>query len=238
MRKLNRRDFVRSAGFATLFAPFLRYVTPAQAQSAPGQAKYLFIFFSNGTEPAVWSPKGSTASSFSHSTMTEPLSPLNNNLVIIEKLDSKGTAAGHGAPGGLTGANFSGKPLISVEQYVSDQLRNSGVQTQIPNLILGGVSSEAQSTFYRDNRVISPIYSPSAAHAAIFGGGSFDFGGASSEPPAEARMRRRKSMLDALKGELNQLSQSLGAEERAKLDAHASSIRQMEERLAQQEEIA
>lgn len=238
MRKLNRRDFVRSAGFATLFAPFLRYVTPAQAQAAPGKAKYLFIFFSNGTEPAVWSPKGSTASSFSHSTMTEPLSPLNNNLVIIEKLDSKGTAAGHGAPGGLTGANFSGKPLISVEQYVSDQLRNSGVQTQIPNLILGGVSSEAQSTFYRDNRVISPIYSPSAAHAAIFGGGSFDFGGASSEPPAEARMRRRKSMLDALKGELNQLSQSLGAEERAKLDAHASSIRQMEERLAQQEEIA
>ncbi len=237
MRKLNRRDFARSAGLATLFAPFVRYVTPVHAQSAPGQAKYLFIFFSNGTEPAVWSPKGSTASSLSHSVMTEPLAPLNDNLVIVEKLDSMGTASSHGAPGGLTGANFSGKPLISVEQYVSDQLRESGVQMQIPNLILGGVSSEAQTTFYRDNRAISPIYSPSAAHAAIFGGGGFEFDGGSTEPPAEARLRRRKSMLDALRGELNQLSQSLGAEERAKLDAHATSIRQMEERLAQQEEI-
>jgi len=45
-------------------------------------------------------------------------------------------------------------------------------------------------------------------------------------------------MLDALNGELTQLSQTLGAQERAKLDAHAQSLRQMEERLAQQEELA
>ncbi len=235
MRRCNRRDFVRSAGLATLFAPFFRYVTPVQAQAVPGQAKYLFIFFSNGTEPSVWSPRGSSGNSLSHSVMTEPLAPLDDQLMVIERLDSKGTASSHGAPGGLTGANFSGTPLISVEQYASDQLRTRGVQTQIPNLILGGVTSEAQTTFFRDNRALSPIYSPSAAHAAIFGGAEFDFGGESTEPAAEARLRRRKSMLDTLSGELNQLSQTLGAEERAKLEAHADSIRQMEERLAQQE---
>src|SRR5690606_276551 len=77
----------------------------------------------------------------------------------------------------------------------------------------------------------------SAAHAAIFGGGGFEFPGDSSEPPAQARLRRRRSSLDALQSEIAQLSQTLGAEERAKLEAHAQSLRQMEERLAQQEDL-
>ncbi len=234
--RLKRRDFIASAGLATLFAPFVRYITPTHAQTTPGSAKYLFIFFSNGTEPSVWSPQGSTLTSLNHSVMTEPLAPLNDNLVLVERLDSMGTANSHGGPGGLTGAGFSGKPLISLEQYVSDQLRNSGVQMQIPNLVLGGVQSEAQSTFFRNNRAITPIYSPTAAYAAIFGGGGFDFPGDSSEPPAVARLRRRRSMLDTLKGELDTLGQTLGAEERMKLEAHAESLRQMEERLLQQEE--
>ncbi len=237
MRRCNRRDFAMAAGLGALFAPYVRLITPSEAQTALGPAKYLFIFFTNGTEPAVWSPRGSTNSSIVHSQMTEPLAPLNDNLVLVERLDSMGTANSHGGPGGLTGAAFSGKPLISVEQYVSDQLRNSGVNTQIPNLVLGGVSSEAQSTFYRDNRPITPIFSPSAAYAAIFGGGGYDFSGDSSEPPAQARLRRRKSMLDALNGELTALSKTLGAQERAKLEAHAQSLRQMEERLAQQEDL-
>jgi hypothetical protein len=42
-------------------------------------------------------------------------------------------------------------------------------------------------------------------------------------------------MLDALNGEIAALSQALGAEERLKLEAHTASLRQMEERLAQQE---
>ncbi len=238
MRRCNRRDFAKAAGLSALFAPYLRFVTPSHAQTELGPAKYLFIFFSNGTEPAVWSPVGSSSSSIVHSRMTEPLAPLNEDLVIIEKLDSMGTASSHGAPGGLTGAGFSGTPLISMEQFASDQLRNLGVNTQIPNLVLGGVSAETQTTFYRDNRAITPIFSPSAAYGAIFGGGDFAFpgDGESAEPPAEARLRRRQSMLDALNGELNQLSETLGAEERAKLEAHAESLRQMEERLAQQVE--
>jgi hypothetical protein len=236
MRRCNRRDFIAAAGLGALFAPYVRLITPSRAQTELGPAKYLFIFFTAATEPAVWSPRGSTNSSLSHSVMTEPLAPLNANLVIVERLDSMGTAGSHGSPGGLTGANFSGTPLISVEQYVSDQLRSAGVNTQIPNLVLGGVSSEGQSTFYRDNRVISPIFSPSAAYAAIFGGGGYEFPSDSSEPAAEARLRRRRSMLDALNGELTQLSQTLGAQERAKLEAHAQSLRQMEERLAQQED--
>jgi hypothetical protein len=236
MRRCNRRDFAMSLALAGLFAPFVRLVTPTQAQVVPGQAKYLFIFYTNGTDPAVWSPKGSTTSSLVHSEMTQPLSSLDSDIIIVEKLDSQGTAGSHGAPGGLCGANFSGTPLISVDQYLSDQLQSSGVQTQIPNLMLGGVSSEAPSTFYRNNQVLSPIYSPSTAYSAIFGAGVPDLPSDSSESAALLHLRRRQSMLDVLTGEISQLSQTLGAEERAKLEAHADSLRQMEQRLAQQEE--
>jgi Protein of unknown function (DUF1552) len=234
MRKCNRRDFAKAAALSALFAPFVRLVTPVQAQATTGPAKYLFIFFSNGTEPGVWSPRGSTSSSLVHSTMTEPLAPLDDNLVIIEKLDSMGTANSHGGPGGLTGAGFSGQPLISLDQYASDQLQELGVSTQIPNLVLGGVSSETQSTFYRSNRPLTPIFSPSSAYAAIFGGGGVDLPGGTGEAAADARLRRRQSMLDVLNGELTSLSQTLGAEERVKLDAHAASLRQLEERILKQ----
>lgn len=234
MRKCNRRDFGRAAGLSLLFAPFVRKVSPSHAAAAGGPAKYLFLFFSNGTEPSVWSPKGSTPSSLVHSQMTEPLAPLNDNLVIIEKLDSMGTASSHGGPGGLTGAGFSGKPLISVEQYASDQLQELGISMQIPNLVLGGVSSETQSTFFRDNRALTPIFSPSSAYAAIFGGGGVDLPGESGEAAADARLRRRQSMLDVLGSEIAALSTTLGVEERAKLEAHTDSLRQLEERIRKQ----
>ena len=165
MRKWNRRDFTKAAGLGALFAPYLSLIRPTHAQTELGPAKYLFIFFSNGTEPSVWSPRGSTASSLVHSQMTEPLAPLDDNLVLVEKLDSMGTANSHGGPGGLTGAGFSGQPLISLEQYVSDQLRNLGVRSPIPNLVLGGVNSETHTTFFRNNRAITPIASPWRAQA-------------------------------------------------------------------------
>ena len=76
-----------AAGLGALFAPYLSLIRPTHAQTELGPAKYLFIFFSNGTEPSVWSPRGSTASSLVHSQMTEPLAPLDDNLVLVEKLE-------------------------------------------------------------------------------------------------------------------------------------------------------
>src|SRR5690606_24424873 len=88
---------------------------------------------------------------------------------------------------------------------------------------------------------LSPIFSPSSAYSAIFGGavsggGSGGTSGAVVDQAALDRLRRRKSMLDALSGEIARLSSSLGASERAKLEAHADSLRQVEQRIAQQEE--
>src|ERR1051325_10452339 len=223
MSKLSRREVARRVGLAALFSPFLSLVgrQPASAAS-PGKAKYLLIFFSNGTDVAAWTPTGSTADNLVFSAMTEPLAPLRPNLVLIDRLSSMGTADNHAAPGGLTGQGYSGQSRISIDQFVSDKLRASGVATPIPNLILGSVKTEQQTTFYRDNQPLSPIFSPVAAYDAIFG----SVGGTSAD-----LIKRRKSALDLVNSELRALSDQLGSEERRKLELHVASIRATEDRL-------
>ncbi len=226
---LRRRAFLQSAGLATLFAPFVELVRAPNASAAPvGGYENLLLFFTSGTDIASWTPKGSTDTKIVWSPMTEPLEPLKANLVLVEKLSSNGTADSHGSPGGLTGKGYGAPTHISIEQWVSDQLP----QTPIKNLLLGGVSTEQQTTFYRDGRALSPIFSVSAAHQAIFGG----FTPPSDTPPdpnvPDDKTRRRTSSLDLVKRELAELSQTLGATERQKLELHADSIRQLELTLA------
>lgn len=237
MRHCTRRDFTRHLGLAALFSPFLATLGSSTAKAAPGRAKYLLIFHTPGTDTAAWTPRGSTESNIQFSAMTEPLEPLRDNLILVEKLSSFGSAAGHGSPGGLTGLNYGAPTHLSVEQFISDGLRQAGVTTQIPNLLLGGVRTEQQSTFFRQGRALSPIFSPSAAYQVIFsgvGGGGTPTDPGTPDPAIADRLRRRRSVLDLVRSELGQLSTSLGSHEREKLDVHLDSIRQLEERLSQQ----
>jgi hypothetical protein len=223
MAKLNRREFTRRVGLAALFSPFMSLVKTAPASAATtGKAKYLLIFFTNGTDVPAWTPTGSTPDNLQFSPMTEPLGPLRPNLLLIDRLSSMGSADNHAAPGGLTGQGYAGQSRISIDQYIADKLRASGVVTPIPSLILGSVKTEQQTTFYRNNQSLSPIFSPVAAYDAIFGA----VGGVSPD-----LLRRRKSSLDLVTSELKQLSNQLGRQERQKLELHTSSIRAVEERL-------
>jgi hypothetical protein len=223
MPKLNRRELIKRVGLAALFSPFMSLVKTAPASAAPmGKAKYLLIFYTNGTDVPAWTPTGSTPDNLQLSPMTEPLGPLRSSLVLIDRLSSMGTADNHAAPGGLTGQGYSGQSRISIDQYIADKLRAGGVVTPIPSLILGSVKTEQQTTFYRNNQSLSPIFSPVAAYDAIFGA----VGGVSPDV-----LRRRKSSLDLVTSELKQLSNQLGRQERDKLELHATSIRAVEERL-------
>lgn len=226
MSFLHRRDFLRSAALATLFAPFMDLLrTPAAKAQGTGGYENLLLFTTAGTDIAAWTPRGSTETRIAWSAMTEPLAPLAANLVLIEKLNGNGTTSAHGAPGGLTGKGYGAPTHISIEQWVSDKLP----QMPIKNLILGGVASEQQTTFYRDGRALSPIFSLSAAHQAIFGGFTPPDPNQPVGPaPPDDKLRRRTSMLQHVKRELDALSTTLGAQERQKLELHADSIRQLE----------
>lgn len=235
MRTFSRREFTRTAAMATLCAPFLNLLDPRPARAAPGKAKYFLLFYSNGTDTAVWTPKGSSESSITFSPMTELLAPIKGDITIVEKLDSKGSAASHGSPGGLCGNNYGATPLLSIEQFISDGLKTLGVKTPVANLLLGG-SNEApqQTTFYRDNTAITPVFSPTAAYQAIFSGFKPSTGGGgTTTPPAgdDARTARRKKSLERVKAELTHLRSALGNTEGRKLDLHLDSLAQLQARM-------
>lgn len=219
---------MRGIGAAGLFSPFVSLLDPRKAQAAVGSAKYLMIFHTTGTDINLWHPAGSTNSQISFSEMLEPLAPLTDSLVIIEGLDSKGTANNHAAPGGLTGVGYSSNERISLEQFVGDGLDAQGVTTPFSSLILGGESSQSQSTFYRDGQALSPLFLPSTAYNTVFGGVTPDPGNGES---ALDRLARRQSILDVVGDQLGALSSQLGSEERQKLELHTDSIRELEERL-------
>lgn len=222
---LGRRQFARAVGTAALFSPFAAMVQPRRASGALGTARHLVIFHTTGTDLAQWTPVGSTPEAINFSPILEPLAPIADTLLVVDNLDSKGTASGHAAPGGLTGLGYGAQNAISLEQFVGDQLNQNGF-TAFSSLILGGVSSEAQSTFYRDGKVLSPLFLPSAAFETVFASA---LGDDSVDP--QARLLRRTSILDVVGGQLRDLQAQLGTEERAKLDLHAESLRQLEQRL-------
>lgn len=230
----NRRNFIRAAGAATLFAPFASLLDGRPLQAAtPGKAKYLLIFVTHGTDVGKWASQGSDSSITSFSQMTEPLSAITDSLILMEGVSGQGLCAGHGSPAGLCGYSWGANPLISIDQFISDGLADAGVSTLIPHLVLGDGTPEAKGMFFRDNQPLTPVSSPESAYSAIFGGVSASPSpGAPSGP--DPRLVRRQSVLDLLNDELAQLKQALGTEERAKLDIHAESLRQIEQRLEAQ----
>jgi hypothetical protein len=225
MSSLSRRNFVRSAGLVTLFSPFLDVLTAPSARAAGPAYENLLLFFTPGTAPESWKPRGSSDTNIVWSPMTEPLAPIASNIVLVDNLSSFGSAAGHGSPGGLTGKGWGEPTHLSVEQYISDKLPAAPLKT----LLLGGVSTEQQTNFFRNGVALSPLFSLSSAYQAAFGGFSPTAPSEPAEPGApDDTTRRRKSSLDLVKKELSELSGLLGTSERQKLELHADSIRQLE----------
>lgn len=238
-KRWSRREFTRHAGLATLFAPFISLFdsNPVNAQAA-GKAKYLLLFHTLGTNVNKWAPQGSDSGITSFSSYTQPLSAIKDSVILVDGLNGGGLCASHGSPGGMCGATWGANALISIDQFISDGLKAANIKTQIPHLVFGDGTTEQKTTFWRDNQPLTPVSSTSAAYNAIFSGRSPSPNPAPSnpgQPPAvDPRLARRQSVLDLMNVELTQLSNALGQEERAKLEVHAESLRQIENRLAAQ----
>ncbi len=238
MRNWNRREFTRNAGLLALFSPFVSLLEPSVAKAQAGAARYLLIINTNGTDPGLWQPPGAGR----YSQMNEPLGRANSDIIMANRFDSNGSAGNHGSIGALTGTGSYGSQVRSLDHFVADGLRSQGVVTQLPSLHLGGVSGQ-QGVSFRNNSLQVPTFSLSAGFGLIFDSVAApppppDPGNQAPAPPpgpsdTEIRLMRRLSVLDSIRGELAQLRQGLGGIEGQKLELHADSIRQLEERIGQ-----
>jgi hypothetical protein len=220
MKSVSRRQFAQALGAGLLLMPFSR-PRRAHAQQAK-TAKRVLLFCTMGTNPVLWTPRNPPSDIFN--VATDPLKAIAGDIILVDGLMSSDPSENHGSPEALTGKGFADSNHTSLDQFLAAGI---GAHDTIPALLLGANTNAngGRTMFYSGGRNLPTINSPIEAFNTIFsgvGGG----GGA-----AAAQLMRKKSILDLVSGEINTLSASLGATQKAKLGLHLDSIRQLENRL-------
>lgn len=237
MRGLNRRQFTGSVGAGLLLAPMLSMLKKHPAHAAAAKpAKRILFFCTMGTHTDLWSPKATGESAFTFSDMLKPLEAVKGNIVLVEGMPASNPADGHGSPEGLCArgngyypVNNVGQKKVSADEFIAQALIKAGITRPIPSLLLGADTSTsgAQTMLWKNDQAASIIASPSSAYSTAFGG-AMPTGG--TKP--DALLARRKSILDAITQDINDVKKLAGANEQAKLDLHLDSIRQLETKLS------
>jgi hypothetical protein len=243
MYKLSRRQLSIGAGAGLLLAPFVSMLREGPSRAAPTkQAKRLLVFCTMGTKPDSWTPTASGESISGWSAMTQPLSAIKDNVVLVEGCPAGNPGDGHGSPAGLTGqgngyyaVNNVQVPAISIDQFVADKLVKAGIKRPLASLVLGSDTAGGVTMSYRGGKAVAPIKSPASAFTTAFGG--IGSGGGTSMPPTgspampDAALKRRQSILTLVSGEIKKVQGRVGASEREKLEAHLDSIHALEDKL-------
>ena len=229
-RVVSRRSFTAGLGAALLAAPFVGLLTRAgRAHAATGRtAKRLVVFFTpNGTVPARWRPSGTeTAWSLPAGSILEPLAPHKDKLIVIDGLRFVGADNHEGGMAAmLTGKGGAGHESrgMSVDQFVAAAI---GGATRLRSLEVGvqtsawGGSTQTRMSYTGPGQYAPPDDRPRGVFSRLYGG--------AAPGGADAALARRRSVLDAVKGDLSDLRGRLGGEEQQVLDQHLTSLRELE----------
>ena len=228
--RLSRRRLLHSAGAALLAAPFYSLLASGHKARAAGRSKRLIVWFSpNGTVHEHWRPTGEGASfDFPPGSILEPLAMHKPSLLVLDGLDFE-RARGGSHEGGMEHM-LTGGGAPSVDQFIAQRTSGSspfasielGVQTSN-----WGAGVQTRMAYDDAHAYVHPEDDPVAAYRRLFGGGDdgMDMGS------VDATLVARRSVIDLNKSELTALETELGGEERGKLDAHLTALRQLERQL-------
>lgn len=229
---ISRRLMLRAAG-VSLALPWLE----AFAQGTSPR-RFVTMFSPNGTVLDSWAPTR-TPMGWTLSPILAPLAPFQSKVLVPLQVDLKTATTGPGdghqrgmghlwtaralQPGSLFG-NVGWASGPSIDQVVAASL---GTETALRSLELGVMVTEStvlsRMSYSRAGSPLAPESDPHAVFVRLFG----------AADPLEAARRRanRKSVLDAVLGEFNALSPKVSVADRAVLEAHADTIREVERRI-------
>ena len=228
---LPRRTFLRGAG-VTLGLPLLECMTPTFARAA-GEAqpprRMLIIANNLGVLPKPVFPQ--TPGRGDESTpYLSILAEVREEFTVFSGLSHPGVTGGHSTDNcfltAARGAFKSGfRNSISLDQYAAEKL---GQVTRFPSLNLGvNIDKGNRSLSWTRDGVLLPAEdSAPKLYERMFVQG---------DPESVARqlhkLENRGSILDTLLDETKRFSRNLAAEDKARLDQYATSVREVEERL-------
>lgn len=250
--RFTRRNLLRGALAGSAAWPLLN------ARRAEGQdakpTRLVVIATPNGTRNAMFWPTG-TEKSFTLNTLTKPLAAHQQKLVFLKGIRLNDSLQ-NGALGGTlgsehargTGGMLTARPLNagnefksfgnttsgwgsgqSIDQYLAEKLAPT---TRFKSLQLGvhvrDTEVRARISYSASNQPLPPREDPKSVFEALFGGQTSTPGG---DPALERLWAQRKSVFDLTRGEMTRVSQLVGAEDRQKLDAHVTALREVEQRL-------
>ncbi len=239
--ELSRRTLLRGAG-ALMALPVLEAMLPsvARAQSAgvPAPRRLMAFFVPNGMYPTEWYP-ATSGESYALSPLLQPLAPFKSDFLVLSGLGNKpshysSVDVGHVASTSsfLTATSVSEAPLrngISIDQVAAAQLRQ---YTRFPSLELGTRSGTSYVLHNNISWGANSTPMPKETRPDIL----FDrlFGGTNpgeNTQEAEARRRRRLSVLDAVKQDAVRIEAKLGRQDRQRMDEYLTGVRELEQRV-------
>jgi hypothetical protein len=250
---LSRRTMLRGAG-ALIALPWLEAMAPrrARAESSTTPRRVLYYFIPNGAYMPSFTPSTS-GSGFSLSPQLAPLAGLEHKISVLTNLDNHpgrgqtvGDAHFRGTGSFLTAQEITATVVANVGGPSVDQVAalSAGVgdRTAFRSLQLGtepggtGAASFGFSFAYVSNiswrDATTPLAkegSPARVFERLFSG--YGTSVAISPAEAEARRRRKLSVLDFVADDATALRQRLGAHDRQKMDQYLTAVRDLEQRI-------
>jgi hypothetical protein len=256
-KAIPRRTFLKGVG-ATLALPLLDGMVPAMA--AVGDSKRVnrlsFVYVPNGIIMDKFTPKTEGAG-FEMTPILEQIAPFRDQMLVLSGLDCKHANPQPGEGGGdhergsgafLTGSHpkkTGGADIragISVDQIAAMEL---GKQTELASLELTldfaefvggcdpGYSCAYTNTLcWRSPTTPMPMENnPRAVFERLFGSSD-------TTDPAErlARLRKDRSILDAVTQDVARLQTGLGSADRRKLTEYLDAVRDVERRIQKVEQ--
>jgi hypothetical protein len=248
---LPRRTFLRGLG-ASVALPLLDAMTPALARAAPaaGPKRLVFTYVPNGVSMTGWTPQG-TGSAFELSRVMKPLAAYKQDMLVLTGLAQRnGMALGDGpgdharaAASYLTGVHpkkTAGADIrngISADQLVAQSLAK---ETRFASIELGcddsrtvGNCDSGYSCAYSNSLAwrsesspMPPETNPRLVFERLFGAD------AHLDPAVrQRRLLHRRSILDLVGERTKQLTGTLGASDKRKVDEYLHAVREIERQI-------
>lgn len=234
--KIQRRSFLNATGI-TLALPWLETFAASPKRLSVDQPprRMVCICAPLGLHPDNFFPQ-ETGKNYKLSPYLELLEDYRDDMTVISGLahSGMGSSFAHQASASfLTGVPGAGRPgfrnAISLDQFAADHI---GTQTRFPSLALSGEGSGGLS-WTRTGALIPADNSPSKVFARLFLEGRAD--------EVQNQMRRLgdgRSILDDVSDQAHSLRSNLGSEDRDKLDEYLTSLRELEQRMVNDESWA
>ena len=245
-----RRTFLRGIG-AAVALPLLDAMVPSMTALAKTPAKPVrrlgFVYMPMGCDLPRWIPQGEGRLTELSPTL-QSLAPVADQLTVISNLELKNAYPGtHATSNAAFLSAATAKWTESTDYYLGttvDQVaaHQIGQQTLLPSLELSmdllqtvGQCDNGYACVYQNNLSWSSPTTPlpAEAHPRIVFERLFGEGGS----PADrgAALRRRASLLDSVREDINRLQQKLGPEDRTRVGQYLETVREVERRIEKAE---